>query len=516
MEVEASGACGGGTGAGRTAGRRTIAGVVRSVDGYVPSIVAIGCTRAWLSMQTGLIDAYETQVLLDPAYDWVQNAVLMCASLLFALMPLGARFARYRAPLMAVCGVFGAALYAGTLYLPWGPHTTALAAGLLVACLCWFIRVWCEDNCSDDLGAVLTRLGASFVVQYIVYTVVVLVPSSVQGVCAWGTPLLIAACLGKKPLSATEGERSDGAHGCTVGLKAPDVVILAAVVALCCAAHGLLFNFSSTVSGVWILGSFMVGALSLAVAAGGGTGPLLKRLVCATVAMQCAGAVLSMAFPGNLDWISLAKSISYTASMMLAFSIGCLVGSLGRGSRSGGRVAALWVSLFFVAVCAAFYGGRVFARDSSALLIAVLVLLVASAVLMLGRDWNCGPVIAPPADDPRDADSRADTDGGAACGQAHRDPSFDQVVLRSGLTPQELGVLNHLLEGKSVRQAAELNGVSVNTVRSQVQAVYRKLGVHSREELLALAAPGAPDAPGAPPSSGAAPGGKSKTSAPGV
>ncbi|MFL5755316.1 MAG: LuxR C-terminal-related transcriptional regulator [Chloroflexota bacterium] len=50
------------------------------------------------------------------------------------------------------------------------------------------------------------------------------------------------------------------------------------------------------------------------------------------------------------------------------------------------------------------------------------------------------------------------------------------------LSPQELEVVRLLAEGISKREVAERRFVSYNTVHSQVRAIYRKLGVASREE----------------------------------
>lgn len=55
------------------------------------------------------------------------------------------------------------------------------------------------------------------------------------------------------------------------------------------------------------------------------------------------------------------------------------------------------------------------------------------------------------------------------------------------LTPRETAVLAMLLEHPShAAIAAQLN-VSVNTVKSQLRSVYRKLGVKTRDEAIALA-----------------------------
>lgn len=56
--------------------------------------------------------------------------------------------------------------------------------------------------------------------------------------------------------------------------------------------------------------------------------------------------------------------------------------------------------------------------------------------------------------------------------------------LRSlGLTQREQDVPGRLLSGWSFKQSAQDNEVSVNTIFAQAQSLYRKIGVHSREEL---------------------------------
>jgi len=53
------------------------------------------------------------------------------------------------------------------------------------------------------------------------------------------------------------------------------------------------------------------------------------------------------------------------------------------------------------------------------------------------------------------------------------------------LTPREREVLQLLARGVSTRQVADSLGVSMNTVRSHVQSLSRKLGVHSRVQAVA-------------------------------
>ncbi len=53
-----------------------------------------------------------------------------------------------------------------------------------------------------------------------------------------------------------------------------------------------------------------------------------------------------------------------------------------------------------------------------------------------------------------------------------------------GLSNREREVLEGLLRGARPRAIGEQLGISVHTVRNHVKAIYRKLGVHSRVELL--------------------------------
>jgi DNA-binding CsgD family transcriptional regulator len=67
---------------------------------------------------------------------------------------------------------------------------------------------------------------------------------------------------------------------------------------------------------------------------------------------------------------------------------------------------------------------------------------------------------------------------------------FDEVVPRATpeLTPAERAIALALFSGDTNAQIAATRGVHVKTVAKQVEAVYRKLGVGSRAELvLALA-----------------------------
>jgi DNA-binding CsgD family transcriptional regulator len=53
------------------------------------------------------------------------------------------------------------------------------------------------------------------------------------------------------------------------------------------------------------------------------------------------------------------------------------------------------------------------------------------------------------------------------------------------LTPREQRILERLLEGLPYKQIADVEEISLNTVRTHVKRVYKKLGVQARSQLQA-------------------------------
>jgi DNA-binding CsgD family transcriptional regulator len=54
----------------------------------------------------------------------------------------------------------------------------------------------------------------------------------------------------------------------------------------------------------------------------------------------------------------------------------------------------------------------------------------------------------------------------------------------SGLTPSEREVAERLCDGRTLAQIARLRGVTINTVKSQVRQIFRKLDVETRVALV--------------------------------
>lgn len=66
--------------------------------------------------------------------------------------------------------------------------------------------------------------------------------------------------------------------------------------------------------------------------------------------------------------------------------------------------------------------------------------------------------------------------------------SLARPAVFESLTAAELAVAEGILEGQSMRELALSRGVSERTIANQTARLYRKLGVVSRHELVALVA----------------------------
>ena len=70
--------------------------------------------------------------------------------------------------------------------------------------------------------------------------------------------------------------------------------------------------------------------------------------------------------------------------------------------------------------------------------------------------------------------------------QAQSHAPYDALFADALLTEREEQVAILIAEGNSQKKISELIGVSVGTVQTHIKAVYRKLGIHSRQELIDL------------------------------
>jgi DNA-binding CsgD family transcriptional regulator len=71
-----------------------------------------------------------------------------------------------------------------------------------------------------------------------------------------------------------------------------------------------------------------------------------------------------------------------------------------------------------------------------------------------------------------------------------RNPVPSEKLLQTlyHLTPAEIRVCTHLLEGKSLVDAAELVGISINTAKTHLKSAFSKTGTARQSQLIKLLA----------------------------
>ncbi|WP_382308660.1 LuxR C-terminal-related transcriptional regulator [Herbiconiux sp. UC225_62] len=115
-----------------------------------------------------------------------------------------------------------------------------------------------------------------------------------------------------------------------------------------------------------------------------------------------------------------------------------------------------------------------------------------TVALILDRDLRFEIVFIPDVD--REALARNASEHGLTSSVSFFDSVADQrsflpsVLARTRLTDREATVLHQLVQTGSTAEIASALFVSINTVKSQLRSLYRKLGVASREEALVAAA----------------------------
>jgi DNA-binding CsgD family transcriptional regulator len=80
-------------------------------------------------------------------------------------------------------------------------------------------------------------------------------------------------------------------------------------------------------------------------------------------------------------------------------------------------------------------------------------------------------------------------DGGGQAGQQeppHAQGTLESITAKYGLTKRESEIASFLVKGYSFPQIANTLYLSINTVRTHVKSLYRKTGIHKKQQLIAL------------------------------
>ena len=124
----------------------------------------------------------------------------------------------------------------------------------------------------------------------------------------------------------------------------------------------------------------------------------------------------------------------------------------------------------------------VFGIDSTSLLVPVSVALIMAVSLSV-----CGVSFKRELRyfEARDSSALRPSDcaGGSAGGAPLLNGALEALAAQFSLTPREIDVARHLYEGHSAKRISQVECLSINTVQTHSRTLYRKLGIHSRQEL---------------------------------
>ena len=87
-----------------------------------------------------------------------------------------------------------------------------------------------------------------------------------------------------------------------------------------------------------------------------------------------------------------------------------------------------------------------------------------------------------------DGRGREGAEEGASAADANDEALFDGIAEEFGLTKRERETAYLFFKGYSTKRIAELHFVSLNTTQSHLRSTYRKMGIHSRQDLIDLVA----------------------------
>lgn len=230
-------------------------------------------------------------------------------------------------------------------------------------------------------------------------------------------------------------------------------------------------------------GGAVCAALALALCARAGDGPrvfgLLSRvvqqvallIVLVVPALQQSSAAQGWALTAfeaaSIGGFALLTSIAFVELVSAARCVGLRAGTV-LGGVAAAIAAVKGAGMFAIGLWGA--SGRTICLVLEALFLAAIAI---SYALRAHGDGGSAPRV----ESPEESSSNSRTGVEARC---------VELIERAGLSPREAEVLFYLGRGHGSSFIAEELDISENTVRTHVRHIYEKVGVTSREELLAL------------------------------
>lgn len=209
--------------------------------------------------------------------------------------------------------------------------------------------------------------------------------------------------------------------------------------------------------------------------------------------------------------------ISHLATSILSCVLGCfelilfVVLTINTGKSAGAGVATFGAGIVLFRILPNFAGKNLtpvligaepaWAQQLTALVVPAMTFLLVAATIVFMNARIMGKVAwldgasqanaAPDAAQERSEQVRFDlqSDGRLTTGLDQELLAIDtcqSLASQHGLTPRETDVLRLMAEGRSYQKIADTLGISLGTVQGHVKCVYRKLDVHTKQEIIEL------------------------------
>lgn len=399
-----------------------------------------------------------------------------------------------------------------------GPAGMAVRIGLAVlcplciVCLAQAALTLCAVLAAADFHAMLSSVfGSCFlsiIMTFALFDVMELTHaiSVVSPCCAAGGLLVAGRC------AAIDGPAGAGSAraGCSgarpVSARSVDarLAVLAVLLALATMLKAYCDQALGSVSGADRLVKHFVGIAELAaILMLAYTSQRADRFAAAVIYLLVGGLAVGVALTVDAGSVAAQTgSATVTSARVCAESavLGFAALACARGRATAPRAVLCYLVLPEMAAAAVGYGVLPAAASAAGVDLASTVVPVAVAVLTcvalgavgvlawreLGSCAQADEGLEVQANVGRDGDQgMVGVDGGEDLAR-QVPPALERLARTYGLTQREVDVACYLERGYTARQVCEAECLSLNTVQSHSKNLYRKLGIHSREELVAL------------------------------
>ena len=382
-----------------------------------------------------------------------------------------------------------AALKLAELFLaPVGSLATLLAAAdlfLFVACLVELTYMWASWLVFEPRGSSEVVAIVSFGLSFLAKTVLALpapAGAAVYSLLPAASVAFWLACGG--PARCREGAGREGEARGTDAAAWRTVWALSAFLVVCGVVRGFSAEplsgrtVEASVTAQDMVSVAFCALLLVANLASGDRGSFFRLAWSALTLLVFFGLLLAASGAGNYGT---GRQLLVIGRTCLGLLLWIVLTRLARGRAAGGAGFVCLVFLlvdvvsslvgYIVVPCALDASGIDAERVATALPLVISFVLIAVSVVLVNASGRA-PFGVPEAESPA---SPAVTSSGEGAFAAY------------GLTEKEEAVASLLARGNSQKRAAEMMGISVSAVQSHAKAVYRKPGIHSRQELVDMA-----------------------------